>query len=101
MKQPGFNNIGYFSTGVSASTRLFGIMQPNIFGITAFRHTLQPSITLTYQPDFSKPSGNITDIIRLSTETRHNTIITPQESTVVRHPELSHLLVSTSAIILK
>ncbi len=55
-KQPGFNNIGYFSTGISASTRLFGIMQPNIFGITAFRHTLQPSITLTYQPDFSKPS---------------------------------------------
>ncbi|MFZ1080979.1 MAG: putative LPS assembly protein LptD [Candidatus Kryptoniota bacterium] len=58
MKQPGFNNIGYFSTGVSASTRLFGIMQPNIFGITAFRHTLQPSITLTYQPDFSKSYWN-------------------------------------------
>lgn len=58
VKQPGFNNIGLFSTGVSASTRLFGIMQPNIWGITAFRHTLQPSITFTYQPDFSKPSWN-------------------------------------------
>jgi lipopolysaccharide assembly outer membrane protein LptD (OstA) len=57
-KQPGFNNIGYFSTGVSASTRLFGIMQPNIWGITAFRHTLQPSLTLTYQPDFSKSYWN-------------------------------------------
>jgi len=55
-KQPGFNNIGYFSTGLTASTRLFGIMQPNVLGITAFRHTLQPSLTLTYQPDFSKPS---------------------------------------------
>jgi lipopolysaccharide assembly outer membrane protein LptD (OstA) len=51
----GFYNIGTFSTGLSASTRLFGIMQPNIFGITAFRHTLQPTITFQYQPDFSKP----------------------------------------------
>ena len=55
VKRPGFNNVGYFSTGVSASTRLFGILQPNIFGITAFRHTLQPSITFSYEPDFSKP----------------------------------------------
>jgi len=52
----GFYNIGTFSTGISASTRLFGIMQPNILGITAFRHTLQPSITFSYSPDFSKPS---------------------------------------------
>jgi lipopolysaccharide assembly outer membrane protein LptD (OstA) len=50
----GFNNIGYFSTGLTINTRLFGIMQPNLFGITAFRHTLQPSITVSYQPDFSK-----------------------------------------------
>ncbi len=53
-KVRGFDNIGYFNTGISTSTRLFGIMQPNIFGITAFRHTLQPSITVSYQPDFSK-----------------------------------------------
>ncbi len=52
-KERGFSNIGYFSTGISASTRLFGLMQPNIFGITAFRHTLQPSVTVSYQPDFS------------------------------------------------
>ncbi len=57
-KQHGFYNVGYFNTGISASTRLFGIMQPNIFGITAFRHTLQPSITVSYQPDFSKPFWN-------------------------------------------
>ncbi|HEY9165630.1 MAG TPA: putative LPS assembly protein LptD [Candidatus Kryptonia bacterium] len=58
VKQRGFYNVGYFNTGVSASTRLFGIMQPNILGITAFRHTLQPSLTFTYQPDFSKPFWN-------------------------------------------
>jgi len=58
IKEPGFNNIGYFSTGIQATTRLFGIMQPNIWGITAFRHTMLPSVTLTYQPDFSKPYWN-------------------------------------------
>ncbi len=54
MTEHGFYNVGYFNTGLTASTRLFGLMQPNIFGITAFRHTLQPSVTFTYQPDFSK-----------------------------------------------
>ena len=42
-----------FSTGIN--TKLYGIMRPNILGITAFRHTLTPSINYSYQPDFSKP----------------------------------------------
>ncbi len=57
-KQYGFHNLAFFNTGISASTRIFGMMHPNIFGITAFRHTLQPSITVSYQPDFSKPFWN-------------------------------------------
>jgi lipopolysaccharide assembly outer membrane protein LptD (OstA) len=39
---------GRISAGVSGSTRLFGMMQPRIFGISAFRHTLSPSVGLTY-----------------------------------------------------
>ncbi len=66
----GFYNVGWFSTGVSASTRLFGIMQPNIFGITAFRHTLEPSLTLTYQPDFSKPNFNYWQTFLINRTTR-------------------------------
>ncbi len=54
----GFYNVGYFNTGLSASTRLFGLMQPNMFGIAAFRHTVQPSLTFSYQPDFSTPFWN-------------------------------------------
>lgn len=42
-----------FSTGIN--TKLYGIMRPNILGITAFRHTLTPSLNYSYQPDFSKP----------------------------------------------
>ncbi len=57
-KQHGFYDVGSFNTGLSINTRLFGLMNPNIFGITAFRHTLQPSVTVSYQPDFSKPFWN-------------------------------------------
>ncbi len=44
-----------FRFSTSINTKLYGIMRPNIFGITAFRHTLTPSLNYSYQPDFSKP----------------------------------------------
>ncbi len=50
-----------FSTGVSASTKFYGIFQPNILGIAAFRHTVQPSISYAYTPDFSKPGWGYFD----------------------------------------
>ena len=42
-----------FQMSVSASTKLYGLFQPNAFGIEAFRHTLMPSISYNYKPDFS------------------------------------------------
>lgn len=49
----GFRAVRSFSTGLSASTRFFGIVQPQVFGITAIRHTVTPSLTLSFTPDFS------------------------------------------------
>ena len=51
----GFNAVRTFQTGLSASTRFFGIVQPQVFGITAIRHTVTPSLTFSYTPDFSDP----------------------------------------------
>ena len=48
------NFVRTFSTGVSASTKFYGMFQPNLLGISAVRHTVQPSISYTYTPDFSK-----------------------------------------------
>lgn len=48
------NFVRTFSMGVGASTRFYGIFQPNIFGINSIRHTVNPSISYNYQPDFSK-----------------------------------------------
>ncbi len=51
----GFKAVRTFATGLSASTRFFGIVQPQILGITAIRHTVTPSLTFSYTPDFSDP----------------------------------------------
>jgi lipopolysaccharide assembly outer membrane protein LptD (OstA) len=45
----------YFDMGVNFSTRLVGIFSPRVFGVTGIRHTLTPSLTYSYQPDFSSP----------------------------------------------
>lgn len=53
----------YYSIGISASTKLYGMMDsknkllwfinPEIFGIKAFRHTYNPSVSFSLSPDFS------------------------------------------------
>ncbi len=40
--------VGSFSSGISASTRFYGIFQPNVFGISSIRHTVNPSLSFTY-----------------------------------------------------
>ena len=49
------NFVRTFSMGVGASTRFYGIFQPNMLGINSIRHTVNPSVSYNYQPDFSKP----------------------------------------------
>jgi len=51
--QKDINFVRTFDMSVSASTRLYGIFQPNAFGIEAFRHTINPSVSYSYTPDFS------------------------------------------------
>ncbi|HEX9007514.1 MAG TPA: putative LPS assembly protein LptD [Bacteroidota bacterium] len=51
----GFKTVNYFDMGITASTKLYGILQPNILGITGLRHQLTPSLSYVFQPDFSKP----------------------------------------------
>ncbi len=39
---------GTFSSGISASTKLYGIVQPNILGVAAMRHTFSPGLSFMY-----------------------------------------------------
>ncbi|MFA8342649.1 MAG: putative LPS assembly protein LptD, partial [Rhodothermaceae bacterium] len=50
----GFNRVVDFSLGVSMSTKLYGMLNLNSMGIEAIRHTITPSISYSYRPDFSK-----------------------------------------------
>ncbi|HET6527957.1 MAG TPA: putative LPS assembly protein LptD [Balneolaceae bacterium] len=52
-KVQGFSTARDFSTSFSFSTTLFGLFNANIGSFSAFRHKMTPSISLSYQPDFS------------------------------------------------
>jgi len=39
---------GYITSAVTASTKLYGMLQPGLFGIAAIRHTLTPNLSLSY-----------------------------------------------------
>jgi lipopolysaccharide assembly outer membrane protein LptD (OstA) len=51
----GIKTFRYFNTGISLNTRLIGLFPIRVLGVKGFRHQLLPSISFTYQPDFSKP----------------------------------------------
>jgi len=47
------NMVRTYDFSLSASTKIYGMMQPKMLGVDAFRHTLTPSISYRYTPDFS------------------------------------------------
>lgn len=49
----GFASAREFSTSLSFSTTLYGLMNANIGSFESFRHTMRPSFSLSYRPDFS------------------------------------------------
>jgi len=52
----GFFTYRTFRASLTASTKIYGMFQPNAFGIIGIRHTLQPSLSYNWNPDFSKES---------------------------------------------
>lgn len=49
----GFTTARDFSTGLSFSTTVYGLMNAKLGKLQSFRHTLRPSLSLSYRPDFS------------------------------------------------
>ncbi len=52
---PGFKAAREFSFSSSLSTRLYGLMQFRSGPVTAVRHVMTPSLSLSMRPDFSSP----------------------------------------------
>ncbi len=49
------NMVRTFSVGASMSTKFYGIFQPDVFGISAVRQIVTPTVSYSYIPDFSAP----------------------------------------------
>ncbi len=49
------NAVRTFNTGVSVQTRFYGIFNPDVLGIASVRHSVTPSLSYNYTPDFGKP----------------------------------------------
>ncbi len=58
----GFRARRTFNTRIGLSTRLYGLFTPQMFGLEAIRHTLSPSVNLTYVPDFSEAKWKYYDV---------------------------------------
>lgn len=52
LKQNGFRARRTFSASAGLSTKLYGLFRPKILGLEAIRHTLSPSLNMSYTPDF-------------------------------------------------
>ncbi len=59
----GFRRASSYAFGLSASTRFYGIVQPGILGITALRHVVTPTVSLSYTPDFGRPEYGYVDSV--------------------------------------
>ncbi len=68
------NFVRSFNVGVSASTKFYGMFNSPIPGIAAFRHTVTPSITYSFRPDYSSPGWGYYGSYKLSngTEVKYN-----------------------------
>lgn len=53
--QNGFFAEYTYSLGANFSTKLYGILKPNLFGIKALRHMISPSVQYSYSPNLSNP----------------------------------------------
>lgn len=55
------NMVRTFNTGISASTKFYGMFKSPVPGIEAIRHTVTPSISYNYTPDFSEDTWGYYD----------------------------------------
>lgn len=51
--ESGFFSEYNYSFGVGVQTKLFGVVEPDILGLKAFRHTIMPNLSYRYTPDLS------------------------------------------------
>lgn len=61
----GFNRVYNYSYSISASTKIFGMINTNGKKIKAIRHVATPIVSFNYTPDFSKSNFNFYDEVQI------------------------------------
>ncbi|MBD3224856.1 MAG: hypothetical protein GF313_09010 [Caldithrix sp.] len=62
-KDKQFAALRTFNTGLALNTTLYGLFEPNIGALKLIRHKMDPSIQISYRPDFSSPFyGNMDEV---------------------------------------
>lgn len=59
----GFQRFGDFNASVSMNTQLFGIWKRNKGWLRGFRHTMRPSLSFSYRPDYTRPELGYFDTV--------------------------------------
>lgn len=66
----GFEAARDFSTSISFSTTLYGISNRRIGSLQGFRHTMRPSLSFGFRPDFSDPKWGYYKTVQTDTTGR-------------------------------
>jgi len=63
----GFTRVPFYSTSASLNTRMFGTVYFKNSKVEAIRHQVTPSLSFSYQPDFSKPNFDFFQEVQTNT----------------------------------
>ncbi len=66
-RERGFFTAREFNTSISLNTTIFGISNRRIGAFKGFRHTIRPTISYAYRPDFSDPSFGFYEEVQTDT----------------------------------
>jgi len=69
-KVRGFTAAREYSTSLNMSTTIYGISNTSIGNITGFRHTIRPTVSFSYRPDFSSESFGYFRTVQVDTTGR-------------------------------
>lgn len=78
----GFSRFNNYNVGASMQTRLFAFYYPKSKKIEAIRHVINPSLSLSYNPDFSDPAFDFYQYVDVPRRTRANLITLPPNEVV-------------------
>lgn len=76
----GFTTAREFNTSLNFNTTVYGLMNAKIGAFESFRHTLRPSISLNYRPDFSTDFWGYYRTVQTDTARADGTIPTQRYS---------------------